>query len=94
MPRYFFDLHNDVDADDPDGVELPDLDAALAHALAEARTMIQVSVAETGRIDLRHHIDVRGEDGSILHVQYFEDAVTIQRAPETLSRASSLPHLT
>lgn len=90
MPRYFFELHNDVDAIDDDGVELPNLASALARALREARTMIQVSVVETGRIDLRHHIDVRGEDGSILHVLRFEDAVTVQRGPEVLSRAAPL----
>lgn len=90
MAQYFFDLHTDVEAIDPEGVKLPDLDAALAHALREARVMIQASVAETGRIDLRHHIDVRGEDGSILYVLHFEDAVTIQRGPLTLSRAAPL----
>ena len=90
MPRYFFDLHNDMDAIDEEGKELPDLNAALAHALTEARTMIQASVAESGRIDLRHHIDVRSEDSEILHVLHFEDAVTVQRGSEILSRASAL----
>jgi len=86
MPRYFFDLHNDVDVLDPEGKELPDLSAAVAHALLEARTMIQASVADTGRIDLRHHIDVRDESGSIVHVMHFEDAVAVQRGTEFLSR--------
>ena len=90
MPRYFFDLHNDVDALDEEGVELRDANAAITHALYEARTMIQASVAETGRIDLRHHIDVRDDAGEILHVLHFEDAVTVQRGTEVLSRASAL----
>jgi hypothetical protein len=90
VPRYFFDLHNDMDACDDEGVELSNTDAALAHALSEARTMIQASVAETGRIDLRHHIDVRDESGTIVYVMHFEDAVTVQRGPEILSRASAL----
>jgi hypothetical protein len=46
MPRYFFDLHNDMDVRDDEGVELPNLNAALLHALHEARTMIQASIAD------------------------------------------------
>jgi hypothetical protein len=89
MPRYFFDIHNDIDALDHEGKDLPDLEAALDVALGEARTMIQASVAETGRIDLRHHIDVR-EGGQVVHVMHFEDAVTVQRGQEIISRASTL----
>jgi hypothetical protein len=52
--------------------------------------MIQASVADKGRIDLRHHIDIRSEAGEILYVLHFEDAVTVQRGDEVLSRASAL----
>jgi len=90
VPRYFFDLHNDMDVIDDEGVELPDLDGALAHAFSEAKSMIQASVADTGRIDLRHHIDVRDESGATVDVMHFEDAVTFQRGAEMLSRASAL----
>lgn len=89
MPRYFFDLHNGIDAIDDEGEDLPDLQAAIDHALCEARIMIQTSVQETGRIDLRHHIDVR-EGSEIVHVIHFEDAVTVQRGDEILSRPSTL----
>jgi hypothetical protein len=90
MIRYFFDLHNDVDAIDEEGVELPDLEAAKAHSLGEARTMIQASVADAGRIDLRHHIDVRDESGAVVHVMRFEDAVKIQRGEHILSQPPEL----
>jgi hypothetical protein len=90
MPRYFFDLHNDMQVMDYEGVELPNLNAALKHALHEARTMIQASVADRGRIDLRHHIDVRDESGVVLNVLHFEDAVTVQRGSEVLSRGPGL----
>jgi hypothetical protein len=89
MARYFFDLHNDIDAPDEEGRELPSLDAAKAHALLEARVMIQVSVEETGRIDLRHHIDVRDPSGAIVYVLHFEDAVTVQRGNEPISQPSA-----
>jgi len=90
VPLYYCDLHNDLDVDDLEGKELPDLNAAIAHALCEALHMIQASVADKGRIDLRHHIDIRSEAGEILYVLHFEDAVTVQRGDEVLSRASAL----
>jgi hypothetical protein len=90
MAQYFFDLHNDIDAIDDEGVDLPDIEAAKAHALAEARTMIQASVADTGRIDLRHHLDIRDESGAVVHVMRFEDAVQIQRGDDILSEPPRL----
>jgi hypothetical protein len=90
-PCYYFDLHNDLDALDPEGRQLPSLDAAKADAVREAHTMMQVSVEETGRIDLRHHIDVRDEYGAIVYVLHFEDAVTVQRGNQTLSQPSVSP---
>jgi uncharacterized protein DUF6894 len=57
MPRYVF-LHNDVGTADLEGKELPDHEAAKDIALAEGRTMIQASVADTGRIDLRQYLTI------------------------------------
>lgn len=86
MPRYFFDLHNDTDALDDEGKELPDVAAARENALAEVREMIVASVTDCGHIDLRHHIDVRDESGAIVSVLHFEDAVTVRRGEQVLSR--------
>ena len=88
MPRYFFDLHNDIEAPDNEGRELPNVDAVVAEAVKEARELIKASIDDTGRIDLRHHIDVRDEHGESVFVIHFEDAVTVQRGDEILSRAS------
>jgi hypothetical protein len=82
MPRFFFDLYNDMDAPDREGQELPDLRAAQMHALKEARTMIGASVLEHGKIDLRHFIRVRDERGKAVHLVEFGDAVTIERGGE------------
>lgn len=79
MRRFYFDLHNDEDLLDPQGRELNGLAEAQAEAMVEAREMICVSVAE-GKIDLRHHIDVRDEDGAIVHKVRFDDAVVVLRA--------------
>jgi hypothetical protein len=57
MPLYFFDLHNDMDALDAEGQELPGLSAAESLALKEARQIIAASVTEQGKIDLRHNIE-------------------------------------
>lgn len=91
MPRFFFDLHNDVDALDDEGKVLPDLESARENALREAREMIQASVAESGKIDLRHHIDIRDESGATLHVMRFEDAVAVRRGDQVLSAGSRIP---
>jgi len=79
MPRFYFDLHNDEDLLDQQGRELSGLADAKAEAMVEAREMICASVAE-GKIDLRHHIDVRDEGGAIVHQVPFEDAVVVLRA--------------
>ena len=80
MPRFYFDLHNDVDAIDGEGKELSGIDAAIENALGEAREMIAASV-ETGRIDLNHFIQVRDESGKIVHRIRFGEAVTF--VPQT-----------
>ncbi|HWH18879.1 MAG TPA: hypothetical protein VNT77_11220 [Allosphingosinicella sp.] len=78
MPRFFFHLRNDIDAPDEEGTELPDLEAARAHATAEARNMISVSVLETGRINLHHRIDVGDETGQVVATVEFGNAVRIE----------------
>jgi len=76
MPRYFFDLFNDIQATDPEGRELPDLAAAQANAVREVREMMSETVGE-GRLDLRHYVQVRDEAGQTVAVVRFGDAVEI-----------------
>jgi hypothetical protein len=85
VPRYFFDLYNDMDVLDEEGKKLPNLEAAKAEALREVREMLQASIIDSGTINLCHRIDVRDEAGRIVHVVHFEDAVTVQRGDEVLS---------
>lgn len=79
MPHYHFDLHNDIDAIDDEGLDLSSFETAKAHALDEARTMINVSVLNVGKVDLRHRIDVRDDAGKIVYTVHFEDAVSFVR---------------
>jgi hypothetical protein len=77
-----------IDAQDDEGRDLPDVDAVFAEAVREARALIKTSIDDTGRIDLRHHIDVRDERGNTAFAIHLEDPVTVQRVDEILSRAS------
>ncbi|HLL29771.1 MAG TPA: hypothetical protein VK403_02130 [Allosphingosinicella sp.] len=77
MPRYFFHLYNDVISMDEEGVELPDLEAARANGIREAREMMLETVAE-GRINLSHRIDIADESGAVLASVAFGEAVAVE----------------
>jgi hypothetical protein len=79
MPRYYFDLRDDIDVDDPEGRVLPDVDSALVHAKKEAQEMVVACVAEGRPIDLQHRIQVRDEGGEVKVVVHFSDAARIVR---------------
>jgi hypothetical protein len=78
MPRYFFHLHNDVDAMDALGEEWPDLAAARAHAIGLVRFEAAESIKQFGRMVLAHRIDIENAKGEVLGQVQFRDAVTIE----------------
>lgn len=77
MSLYYFHLtdgkHTLID---PDGREVADSNQISAFALQEARAMI-CHDALAGRIILNQYIEVRDEDGKLVHQLAFRDAVTI-----------------
>jgi hypothetical protein len=77
MPRYYFNLYNDVVAMDEEGKELPDLEAARANGIREAREMIQDMVAE-GRINFSHRIEIADETGAVATTVTFGEAVAVE----------------
>ena len=77
MPRYFFHLYNDVIAMDDEGVDLPDLEAARANGIKEAREMMVETVSE-GRINLSHRIDIADESGAVIDSVIFAEAVAVE----------------
>jgi hypothetical protein len=77
MPRYFFHLYNDVHTMDEEGRILPDLAAARANAIKEARELMLETVAE-GRINFSHRIDIAEEAGEIVASVTFGEAVTVE----------------
>jgi hypothetical protein len=78
MPKFYFHLHNDVDAPDEEGKELPDIDAARAYAEANAVFTMSETLKEDARINLRHHIDIEDEHGKVLATVRFRDVVAIE----------------
>jgi hypothetical protein len=78
VPRFYFHLHNHVDLPDGEGVELPDLEAALAHAVSLVRFTFGETAKDEGRVVLHHRIDVEDEQGSVLGTVHFRDAVRVE----------------
>ena len=77
MPHYFFHLYNDIVAMDEEGVDLPDLEAARANGIREAREMMVETVAE-GRINFSHRIDIADETGAVVDSVTFGEAVKVE----------------
>jgi hypothetical protein len=78
VPRYFFHLHNDVDAPDPEGLELTDLEAAKQFALSNARFTAAETIKDEGHFVGDHRIDIEDENGAVLDTIYFRDAVEVE----------------
>ena len=77
MPRYFFDVYDDIIADDEEGIELPNLEAARLQALKGARDLAMEQVRH-GYIVLSHWIDVLDDQGEKVLRVSFRDAVDIR----------------
>ena len=77
MPRYFFNLYDDLIVLDEEGVELPNPAAARLNALIGARDVIAAQVKH-GYFVLSHWIDVTDEQGDLVLTVRFGDAVDIK----------------
>ena len=76
MPRYFMHLMDDVDkVIDDEGVLMPE-DAIVGAALSAARDCMAGDI-HTGRLRLKHRIDVHNDAGDLVHSLVFEDAIEI-----------------
>jgi hypothetical protein len=78
VPRFYFHLHNDIDVPDDEGVDLPDLNAARAHAARQARVTFGETAKDEGRVVLHHRIDIENEQGTVLDTVHFRDAVSVE----------------
>jgi hypothetical protein len=78
MPLYFLDICNtDIKASDPEGHQLADLEAARREAIASIRSILSHEVAE-GRLDLRGEIRIEDEQGNVVRVVPYADAIEIK----------------
>lgn len=75
MPRFYFNLFNDATTIDEEGVELPDLAAAMAQARTGAAQLIAETITAGRRIDLDHRIEVEDEERRTLFVLPFRELV-------------------
>jgi hypothetical protein len=77
VPRYFFNLYDDLTAMDEEGAELPSIDHARDRATLNARELACAEVMH-GRLHLDHRIEVADEQGSVLLTVHFGDVVTVE----------------
>lgn len=77
MPRYFFNIRNDLTADDEEGLELADDESARETALEAARSLVCESV-RNGHLNLDHFIEILDEGRQPLLKLTFRDAFTIE----------------
>jgi hypothetical protein len=78
MPRFYFNLADDVFVADEEGRELPHLEAARKEAAKYARDMSAATILEQGKINLHHRIDVVDEAGETVLKVEFADVVKIE----------------
>ena len=77
MPRYFFNVYDDVIASDDEGMDLPNEQAARLHDIIGARD-IMVEQVRRGYLVRSHWIDVVNDQGEVLLTVTFGDAVDIK----------------
>lgn len=78
MPRYYFNVYNDLVAQDEEGRELPDVAAAREEAIKGGRALMAEQLVEAGRMRLQHRIEVADENGRVLLTIPFRELVNIE----------------
>lgn len=76
MPRFYFNLYNDMTSIDEEGAVLPNAAAALQRAARIAREMAAESVRE-GHLVLEHRLEVIDDTGELVGTVHFRDVVRV-----------------
>jgi hypothetical protein len=76
LPRFFFHLHNSIEAIDEEGTELPDLRAARREAIRNGRDIIASEIRHSGQLHLSHWLEIEDETGNKTPVR-FGDCVEV-----------------
>ncbi|HEX8217336.1 MAG TPA: hypothetical protein VF577_07715 [Allosphingosinicella sp.] len=77
VPKFFFHIHDDIFVRDEEGLELSDVAAARATAVASARALMCDQVTN-GQLNLGHRIEVEDDAGEPVLMLPFGDAVEIR----------------
>ena len=77
MPRFFFNLRDDVSVEDSEGKDLADAAQARELAVGYARGIMSEDVRD-GRLVLRDEIDILDEQGEKILTLPFRDAIEIE----------------
>jgi hypothetical protein len=77
MTRYFFNVFNDADVIDDEGLELPSLASAKHEAIRGARGMMADHLLAGKPITLRHRIEIADASGKVLAIIPFGELITI-----------------
>jgi hypothetical protein len=77
MPKFFFNLRDDVCVNDEEGKDLPDAAKAREMAVSFARDIMSEDVKE-GRLVLKDEIDVIDDKGDKVLTLPFRDAIEIE----------------
>ena len=78
MSRFFLHVANETRAVDPEGVELPSLDAARTSAVRGARELIAAEILAGRPVSRCHCIEITDGDGTLLHTVRFGDLVELR----------------
>jgi hypothetical protein len=77
MPRYYFNLYNDMDTVDEEGAELQDLGAAKDMAIRGARELMGDHVRHGRSLTLSHRVEITDSQGTVLAIIPFRELITI-----------------
>ena len=77
MPRFFFNLRDEISVEDSEGKELPDALEAREMAVACARGMMSEDIKD-GRLMLKDEIDIVDERGDKVLTLPFREAIEIE----------------
>jgi len=75
VPKFFFNLYNDVTAMDTEGIELPDVAAAIEQARVGAAQIAAELIIAGGRLNPKHRIEIEDEQGQLVSTLWFRDLV-------------------
>ena len=78
MPRYYFHLYDDIISKDHEGQLLPNIQAARVYAIEAARAMMAAEIQEKGTVSLSDWLEVEDEQGEVVLIVKFDEAVNIK----------------